>query len=159
MMVVTNMEGRPVTRVSNSCGLYDTEIGNTEAAARCIQGWQRMAGGLTLEPKFAPSDLGLLCARGLIRSGNELMGMVFLGGIAPEEWPPSPEQIDAIAAHYGLDPECVRNSVHLVHRLDKPDRDRALGFVQRMADICSHMLEDWSGLHRRLQAIASLTVL
>jgi hypothetical protein len=159
MMVVTDMEGRPVTRVSNSCGLYDTVIGNTESATRCIQGWQRMAGGLTLEPKFAPSELGLLCARGLIRSGNELKGMVFLGGIAPEEWPPSPDGIDEIATHYGLDTECVQTSIQAVHRLDKPGRDRALGFVQRMADICSHMLEDWSGLHRRLQAIASLTAL
>jgi excisionase family DNA binding protein len=159
MMVVTDMEGKPVTRVSNSCGLYDTVIGNAEAATRCIQGWQRMAGGPTLEPRFAPSDLGLLCARGLIRSGNELKGMVFLGGIAPEEWPPSPEKVDAIARHYGLEPECVRNSVQEVHRLEKPDRERALSFVQRMADICSQLLQDWSGLHRRLQAIASLTEL
>jgi excisionase family DNA binding protein len=159
MMVVTDMDGQPVTRVSNSCGLFDNVIGNAEAAARCIQGWQRLAGELTLEPRFAPSDLGLLCARGLIRSGNELKGMVFLGGIAPQEWPPSPEQIDAIAAHYGLDPECIRTHVQEVHRLDKPDRDRALAFVQRMADICSHMLEDWSGLYRRLEAIASLTAL
>jgi excisionase family DNA binding protein len=159
MMVVTDMEGQPVTRVSNACGLYDTVIGNAEAAARCIQGWQRLAGGLTLEPKFAPSDLGLLCARGLIRSGNELKGMVFLGGIAPDEWPPSPEQVKSIAAQYGLDPQCVRDSILAVHRLDKPQRERVLVFVQRLADICSHLLEDWSGLHRRLQAIASLTAL
>lgn len=159
MMVVTDMEGQPVTRVSNSCGLFDAVIGDAEAAARCIQGWQRMAGGLTMEPKFAPSDLGLLCARGLIRSGNELKGMVFLGGIAPDEWPPSPDRIDGIADHYGLDPECIRNSIESVHRLDRPDRERALAFVQRMADICSHLLEDWSSLHRRLQAIASLTAL
>jgi Sensory domain found in PocR len=158
-MVVTDMDGRPVTRVSNSCGLYDTVIGNGEATARCIQDWQRLAGGLTLEPRFLPNELGLLCTRGLIRSGNELKGMVFLGGIAPDEWPPSPEGIDAIAALHGLDPECVRNSILAVHRLNKPDRERALGFAQRLADICSHMLEDWSGLHRRLQAIASLTAL
>jgi excisionase family DNA binding protein len=159
MIVVTDMEGRPVTSVSNACGLYETVIGNAEAAERCIQGWQRLAGGLTLEPKFTHSELGLLCSHGLIRSGNELKGMVFLGGIAPEGWPPSPEEIDVIAAHYGLDSECVRNSIQAVHRLDKPDRDRALAFVQRMADICSHMLEDWGSLHRRLQAIASLTTL
>jgi excisionase family DNA binding protein len=159
MMVVTDMQGRPVTRVSNACGLYDAVIGDTEAAARCIQGWQRLAGGLTLEPKFAPSDLGLLCARGLIRSGNELKGMLFLGGIAPDDWPPNAEQMDAIAAHYGLDPQCVRDSILAVHRLDKSNRERALAFVQRMADICSHVLDDWSGLHRRLQAIASLTAL
>jgi excisionase family DNA binding protein len=159
MMVVTDMDGRPVTRVSNSCGLYDAVIGNAEATARCIQGWQRLAGAVTLEPKFLPSDLGLLCARGLIRSGNELKGMLFLGGVAPEEWPPSPEQTEAIAAYHGLDPECVRSSILAVHHLDKADRERALGFVQRLADICSHMLEDWSSLHRRLQAIASLTAL
>jgi excisionase family DNA binding protein len=159
MMVVTGMDGQPITRVSNSCGLFDIVIGNSEAAARCIQGWQRMAGGLTMEPRWAPSDIGLLCAHGLIRSGNELRGMVFVGGIAPDEWPPSLEQIDAIAAHHGLDPESVRASAQAVHRLDRADRDRALAFVQRMADICSHLLEDWSGLHRRLQAIASLTAL
>jgi excisionase family DNA binding protein len=159
MMVVTDMEGRPVTRVSNSCGLYETVIGNAEAATRCIQGWQRMAGGLTMEAKFLPNELGLLCTRGLIRSGNELKGMVFLGGIAPDDWPPSPEGIEAIAAHHGLDPECVQNSILAVHRLDRPERERALGFAQRLADICSHMMEDWSSLHRRLQAIASLTTL
>jgi excisionase family DNA binding protein len=159
MMVVTDMEGRPVTRVSNSCGLYETVIGNAEAATRCIQGWQRMAGGLTMEAKFLPNELGLLCTRGLIRSGNELKGMVFLGGIAPDDWPPSPEGIEAIAAHHGLDPECVQNSILAVHRLNRPERERALGFAQRLADICSHMMEDWSSLHRRLQAIASLTTL
>jgi excisionase family DNA binding protein len=157
MIVITDMDGRPVTRVSNTCGLFEAVIGNAEAAARCIQGWQRLAGGLTMEPKFSRSDLGLLCAHGLIRSGNELKGMVFLGGVAPEEWPPSAEEIETIAAHYGLDAERVRSNAQAVHRLDKADRDRALAFVQRMADICSHMIEDWSGLHRRLQAIASLT--
>lgn len=159
MMVVTDMDGEPVTRVSNSCGLYDTVIGNAEAAARCIQGWQRLAGSLTLEPRFLPNELGLLCARGLIRSGNELKGMVFLGGIAPDEWPPDPEGIEMIAAHHGLDPECVRNSILAVHRLDRPARERALGYAQRLANICSQMLDEWSGLHRRLQAIASLTAL
>jgi excisionase family DNA binding protein len=159
MIVVTDMEGRPVTRVSNSCGLYDTVIGNAEAAARCIQDWQRLAGGLTLEPRFLPNELGLLCTRGLIRSGNELKGMVFLGGLAPDEWPPSPEGIDVIAARHGLDPESVRNSILAVHRLERSERERALKYAQRLADICSHILEDWSGLHRRLQAIASLTEL
>jgi excisionase family DNA binding protein len=159
MIVVTDMDGQPVTRVSNSCGLYDTVIDNAEATARCIRDWQRLAGSLTLEPRFLPNELGLLCARGLIRSGNELKGMVFLGGIAPDEWPPSPEGINAIAAHHGLDPECVRASILAVHRLDRPAREQVLGYAQRLADICSHMLEDWSGLHRRLQAIASLTAL
>jgi excisionase family DNA binding protein len=159
MIVVTDMDGRPVTRVSNSCGLYDTVMESGEAVARCIQHWQQMAGALTLEPKFAPSDLGLLCARGLIRMGNELKGMVFLGGIAPDDWPPDDNEIVAIAEHFGLEPMQVQSKIGAVHRLDSRDRDRALGFVQRIADICSHVLEDRSVLYSRLQAIAMLTTL
>ena len=50
---------------------------------------------LALEPKFSLSEMGLLCARGLIRVGSELKGMVVIGGIAPDNWPPAAEQADA----------------------------------------------------------------
>jgi excisionase family DNA binding protein len=159
MIVVTDMDGRPVTHVSNACGLYDAVLGGSDSIARCVQDWQRMAETLTLEPKFAPSDLGLLCARGLIRMGNELKGMVLLGGIAPEHWPPEDGEIASIAAHFGLEPAEIRASITAVHRLDSPARERALGFVQRIADIFSHVLEDRSMLYGRLQAIATLTSL
>jgi hypothetical protein len=159
MIVITDMQGRPITRVSNVCGLYAAVIGNEEAVTRCIQNWQRMAGAVPLEPRFAPSDLGLLCARGLIRVGNELKGMVFMGGIAPATWPPTPEELRAIADHFGLEPGYVEAHVNEVHRLDKPALDRALGFVQRIADVVSHIVEDRNALYSRLQAIASLTSL
>lgn len=159
MLLVTDMEGRPATRPSNPCGLYDAVMGSGEAVARCIQNWQRMAGALTFEPKFAPSDLGLLCARGLIRLGNELTGMVFLGGIAPENWPPDATETATIAAHFGVAPECIQANLEAVYRLDRPARDRALGFVQRFADSISYMLEDRNTLVTRLQTIASLTLL
>lgn len=159
MIVITDMQGRPVTRVSNSCGLFDAVMSSEGALARCIESWQRMAGELTLEPRFVPSDLGLLCARGLIRSGNELKGMVLLGGIAPEAWPPNAEEIAAIAEHFGVEPACVAASIEAVHRLDKAGRERALSLVQRIADIFAHILEDRNTLTGRLQAIASLTSL
>ena len=134
-------------------------MGSEDAVMRCIQNWQRMAGVLTLEPKFAPSDLGLLCARGLIRLGNELKGMVFLGGIAPDDWPPNSFEIAAIATHFGLAPECLQKNLAAVHHKDKTGRDQTLGYIQRLADIVSHLLEDRSVLYTRLQAIASLTSL
>jgi len=159
MIVITDMEGRPVTRVSNICGLYAVVIDNDEAVTRCIQNWQRLAGAVPLEPRFVPSNLGLLCARGLIRAGNELKGMVFMGGIAPETWPPASEEVRAIADHFGLEPDLIEAHLNEVHRLDKPARDRALSFVQRIADVVSHIVEDRNALYSRLQAIASLTSL
>ncbi len=84
MIVVTDMAGQPVTQVSNPCGLYAALIRDEEALAGCVAHWQQMAGAVALEPRFVPSELGLLCARGLIRVGNELKGMVFFGGSRPK---------------------------------------------------------------------------
>lgn len=156
MMVVTDMVGHPQTRVSNPCGLYDAVIKNDDAVKRCIQDWQQMAEALTLAPRFAPSSLGLLCARGLIRLGRELGGMVFLGGVAPEGWPPDDEETKAIAEHFGVAPERIAACAHDVHRLDGAAQERALGFVQCFADMISQMLDDRNTLRARLQAIASL---
>jgi excisionase family DNA binding protein len=159
MIVVTDMAGQPVTRVSNPCGLYAAVIQDEAALAGCVAHWQQMAGAIPLEPRFAPSELGLLCARGLIRVGNELRGMVFFGGIAPDEWPPTEAQTAAIAAHFGLAPALVAAHAQGVYRMDRAARDRVLSYAQRIADIFSQMLEDRNVLYGRLQAIASLTAL
>jgi excisionase family DNA binding protein len=158
MIVVTDMNGQPVTRVSNPCGLYAAVIHDEGALAGCVAHWQQMAGEVSLEPRFVPSEMGLLCARGLIRVGNELRGMVFFGGIAPDEWPPTKAQAAAIAAHFGLAPEVIMENVQDVYRLDRATRERVLVYAQRIADIFSHMLEDRNALYGRLQAIASLSV-
>lgn len=159
MLVITDMQGQPVTTVSNPCGLYVAVMREPDAVAHCVSNWQRLAGDLTLEPKFSASELGLLCARGLIRAGNALKGMVFIGGIAPEPWPPAAAEVHELARRFHCDPACVQDNLTAVYHLDRSAQARALQFVQRIADIFSHILEDRTLVHARLQAIASLTAL
>ena len=67
-MVITDMEGHPVTKVSNPCGFFNALLGGRpEGVEHCIHTWQQMAGHVALEPKFTLSEMGLLCARGLVR--------------------------------------------------------------------------------------------
>ena len=159
MMVITDMAGQPITQVSHACGLYRAVIQDPEGVAHCIRTWQQLAGAPTLQPKFSASELGLLCARGLIRAGNELTGMVFIGGIAPSPWPPTPQEINALAASLRVEPGFIEANVNEVYHLDRAAQERALEFVQRIADVYSHILEDRQALTGRLQAIASLTAL
>ncbi len=159
MIVVTDMDGQPVTEISNPCGLFEATMRDLDGIAGCVRHWQEMAGNLVLEPKFAPSLMGLLCARGLIRSGNELQGMVFVGGIAPDNWPPSPESRALLAQQFGLSAERFEANMENVYRMDRATRERVLQFVQRIADIMSHIMEDHNALAGRLKAIASLTSL
>lgn len=159
MMVITDMQGQPITQVSNACGLYRAVIQDAEGVAHCVRTWQHLAGTPTLQPKFSASELGLLCARGLIRAGNELKGMVFIGGIAPSPWPPTPQEINALATSLDVEPASITANVNDVYRLDRPAQERTLEFVQRIADVFSHILEDRQALTGRLQAIGALCAL
>lgn len=141
-VVTTDMAGTPITEVSNACGLYNMMLNDDESVQHCIQEWQRIAGLVTLEPKFMSNMVGLLCARGLIRAGNQLKGMVFFGGIAPEQWPPGQERVLEIAEQYHLPPTALMDHIDEVYRLDRRQRNDVLSFVQRTADIFSTLLEE-----------------
>jgi len=159
MMVVTDMAGNPATQMSNPCAFFSALAQSPDAISHCVRTWQQLALLPSLEPRFGPSEMGLLCARGLIRVGSELKGMVVMGGIAPDLWPPPSAQINSLAASFGLSPAYVTANVNGVYRLDKTAQEKALRCVQRIADIFSHIAEDRNALSGRLQAIAALTIL
>ena len=157
MNIVTDLEGNPVTQVSQPCGLFSAISQAPHAVRTCIEGWHTLGATLDLEPKLLPSSLGLLCARGLVRIGAELKGMVILGGIAPEDWPPRPEEVLAMARRHGVEPHLVAAHVHEVYCLDAPQRSRLLSLVQRVADAIAHIASERVTLMGKLAAIAELT--
>ncbi|MCA9935225.1 MAG: helix-turn-helix domain-containing protein, partial [Anaerolineales bacterium] len=48
MLVVTDMEGNPITQASNPCGLFDAVITSDESLQRCVQSWQDLASVISL---------------------------------------------------------------------------------------------------------------
>lgn len=156
MMVITDMQGQPVTQVSNPCGYFNAlTAGNPAAVSHCVFTWQQLAGSPSLEPRWSVSEMGLLCTRALIRVGHELKGMLVMGGIAPDRWPPTEEQAGDLAALFGCEPVVIESSAEAVHHLDRTAQEKALRSVQRIADIFSHMAEDRiKGQNSRAAAMA-----
>ncbi len=143
MVLITDMRGQPITQVSNPCGFFGALVAkNPRILEHCVRTWHYLAGDPALAPRFSTSELDLLCARGVIRVGTELKGMVVLGGIAPEAWPPSAERVSAMAQALDVDPAYVQANIDAVYRLDGAAQGLALRFVQRIADIISHVIED-----------------
>jgi hypothetical protein len=157
MIVITDINGKPVTEVSNPCGLFSAISDKPRALQKCLENWRDLAHTIDLEPKFTASHLGLLCARAMIRVGSELKGMVFVGGIAPQAWPPAPEQIEHIADEFGVDVSTVNSHVTDVFFLDETEKVRVLSFVQRIANIVAYIINERNSLIGRLDAIAQLT--
>lgn len=84
MMVVTDLGGRPITPVVNPCPWFADRADDPEVVEVCAAEWRDLAEEIHLVPRLRASALGFLCARSLVRSGNELVGMVLAGGVAPE---------------------------------------------------------------------------
>ena len=83
MMLVTDMDGQPVTPIANPCPWF-TEHGNDpEVLAMCIDEWHELAENHRFDPEFEVGAAGFECARVFIRSGRELTGMVLAGGVRP----------------------------------------------------------------------------
>lgn len=133
MVVVTDIEGRPITAVSNPCGYFSAVSGEDRALERCIAEWRALGSQYDFEPTLRPSHLGFLCTRAYIRSGNELTGMVIAGGIARDDWPPTTREIEAIAAESGVDSGLIADHILEVHRLDTSQQTALVRGVSRLA--------------------------
>ena len=157
MTVVTDMAGQPVTEVSRATGLLQVIIEVPQALQQCSCAWQNMGAGAHIEPRYEAGPLGLLFARGLIRVNSGLAGMVVMGGIAPEDWPPTDENLRLMSERLGV-PESTL-SVHLSEAFHKDyaERQKILSFVQPIADVIAHIVDERNVLMGRLEAIAQLT--
>ncbi|MEO6061866.1 MAG: helix-turn-helix domain-containing protein [Thermoflexales bacterium] len=156
-LVTTDIRGVPLTEISNACGFQSALMRDPSALQKCALVWRQLAASPSMEPKLYPNEMGLLCARGLIRSGSALLGMVVIGGIAPDPWPPSRDGLAAIADLFGLERGFVESNSGAVYRLDRPAQERALRGAQRIADIFSHLVNDRAAIMRRMRTIESLT--
>jgi excisionase family DNA binding protein len=85
MMVVTDMQGRPITEVANPCPWFAERGSDPDVVQRCAEEWHALADDLDFDPRFRPGSFGFECARAFVREGSQLVGMVLAGGVAPEE--------------------------------------------------------------------------
>ncbi len=156
MVVVTDMDGTPLVEPSNQCGLFKVVNERPGAVEQCVADWRELAHDLDLTPRFAPSHLGLLCARSYVRVGSELRGIILAGGIAPERWPPPTSQIEQISADFGVDADLITDHLDEVFHLSADARQRVLDLLPRLAKFLSEVTNERVRLLGKLDAIAAL---
>ena len=156
MAVVTDMSGRALTSVSNPCGYFTAVFNSFYTPDRCSEGWRRLGEEIDLEPSFLPSHLGFLCARSFIRIGPNLAGMVIVGGVAPSQWPPSDEEIAAVATETGTPVETINAHINEVYWIDAAHQDWIVRNLSRVSDLISLLADGHGRLVQKLDTIAAL---
>ena len=157
MMVMTDLHGKPVTQVSNPCGLFTLAETSSIARTICQEDWATLANHPSMAPALVNGHLGLEYARGLVRVGSEIKAMLVAGGIAPQEWPPDERSIARIAEYLDVPMAKVQAHINDVFRLSPTDTQQVLTYVQRIADIMAHIMSERNQLFTKLQNIAELT--
>ena len=157
-LITADLEGRPITQASNPFPLYSllTESGGGHAI--CQERWKELGQMPALEPRFMPALAGLLCARALVRVGNELQAMVIAFGVAPQNWPPPPDVAAGLAASLAVPPDDLCAALDSVFTLTPAEQKKVLVTIQRIADILAHIGNERQVLLGRLANIARLSV-
>jgi len=83
MMVVTDLDGRPVTRITNPSEWMRDHQDEPHVVDTCIDEWRELGADIDLSPRLRRGSLGFECARVFIRHEHSLVGMVLAGGISP----------------------------------------------------------------------------
>ena len=156
MAVVTDMNGQALTSVSNPCGYFTSVFNAVYTPDRCSEGWRRLGEEIDLEPHFLPSHLGFLCARSFIRIGPNLAGMVIVGGVAAETWPPVPAEIEAVAQETGTPIDVINDHINEVYWIDTSHQDWIVRNLSRVSDLISHLADGHGRLVQKLDTIATL---
>lgn len=157
-LVITDLDGQPVTRISRPCAVYTLLSGVLPGRSLYQQHWQELGRLPALEPRFVPDPTGLLSARALVRFGPELKGMVIVLGMAPPDWPLAPASVSRLAHSLGVAPHRLQEAVAAAVTFSPEEQKRILVTVQRMADILAHIGAERAALLSRLDSIARLSV-
>jgi len=104
MVVVTDMDGNPITPIANPCPWMQGHAGDPGVLQECVSEWHRMADDHSFEAEFNQGELGFECARAFVRSGRELVAMVLAGGVSPADHPdPAFYELDDLERQRVLD--------------------------------------------------------
>jgi excisionase family DNA binding protein len=156
MVLVTDMEGNSVIEPANECGLFRYVHTTPTTYPLCAETWRDLGADPDRLPRFRATPLGFECARGFIRVGPEVRGMVIMGGIAPPEWPPSADDVRELATELEVPTHELADHIDEVYYLDRSHRAWVLEYLPRVANLFSRIARERSRLVDRLDTIASL---
>ena len=156
MVLVTDLDGQPLIDPANPCGLFKFVHNHPTTNPLCAETWRELGSDPDRLPRFRPTPLGFECARGFIRVGPEVKGMVIMGGIAPSEWPPAADEVRAIAVDLGVSADSISDHIDEVFYLDRSHQAWVLEYLPRISSLFSRIARERSRLVDRLDTIASL---
>ena len=157
--VVTDKEGVPLTRISNSCDFCKLILGSTEGRQKCFASWKKVAVHAGELPEFFSCHAGLQYARGRIVVEDEVVASLVSGQFYAESPDVDEERgrVRGLAERYKINPDLLEQAARDIRICEKQEQ---LGsWLQRTADTFGEISAERAGLMARLKQISEMSVI
>jgi excisionase family DNA binding protein len=154
--VTTDLDGIPLTEISNACGFCRLILSTDEGRRRCEGAWKSVGQGLA-----HLCHAGLWCVSAPIEVGGQRIAITaacqFVARSAEGASQIEQTNISMLAADLGLFERELEATVGSVHGVQKDDLPRVARLLQRVADTFSEIGQERLDLLSRLQHIAEMS--
>ncbi len=148
--VTTDLEGAPLTAMSNSCDLCDLILSTEEGRRRCSAAWRRIGSG-----QIHRCHANLLCMTRPIDLQDEHLAVVAACQfVASGDWQPA---LERLAAELGIPEEELQRAAASVRIVPGEDLPRLGQLLGRVADTFAQIAQERATLIGRLQHIAQVS--
>jgi excisionase family DNA binding protein len=157
--VITDSQGMPLTRMSNSCDFCNLILASEKGSQACLRSWQQLANQSSIGPEFTGCHAGLQYARARIAVCGETIALLVAGQFYSEETDPAEtgKRIEALAQEYQLDPRLLWMAASRVRVLDQRTVNEITNWLLRMARTFEQFGMERAEMISRLHHIAEVS--
>jgi excisionase family DNA binding protein len=157
--VVTDVEGEPITEISNSCEFCNLILASPSGRAACVAAWRSLAQTPKGDPQFVQCHAGFQYARGRIELSGELTAFQVAGQFLLQ--PPAAEEtaarIEKISQAYQIPADKLIEAADSIRVLDKTRQGKIANWLKKVAMTFQIIAHERAELLDRLKNIADLS--
>jgi excisionase family DNA binding protein len=159
--VTTNLDGQPLTRISNSCDFCKLILGTEEGRQACVESWRQLACSEDRSAGLSLCHAGLEYAHApIVVEGNRIASLV-VGQFYTRDPDPQEEaaRVQSLAARLHIDPDLLRQASQRISVLDERLVAKLAGWLHRVAATFEEISGERAELMGRLGQIAAMSSL
>ena len=159
--VTTDVDGQPLSEVSNSCRFCNLILASEKGRAGCIASWRRLAEQPSRHPHFYTCHAGLHYARARIEIQGELIAMLFAGQFYLEAPDKSEEakRVTRLAAEYGIEEGALMEAIQSMRVLPLARHAQITEWLEQVASTFEDIGEERAELMGRLRTISQMSAI
>ncbi len=156
--VTTDLNGKPMMPISNSCAFCNLILSSERGRARCEASWKKLADQTEQQPRLEKCHAGLTYARGRVVVENAFVAMFFVGQFVVNSATEfrSRAHLVRTAGDCNVDEKALIKAAQSIRILQKNRAENLLGLLQMVADTFSRIGQERQELLARLKRVAEI---